>query len=294
MYKLEIEVHVLMMAEYNPNFPQGLGFPLPISMYNQQFLNHLNHGEDLSKLSAKLDPQQYHTLTNANQREDLSKVSSSVKTEVPLQHYTQVTDLSKYSTKFDPSLQYYYPQVTVDPGLVSKLTNKLDSQQYQFLSYGEDLSKLAGAKLDPQLIQYYPANLQGEDLSKMNSRLDSPMQHQQYSTDIQGEDLSKITAKLDPPPMTPDSPESYTGEDLTKFAGKYDMANGVKPHKCEICGRSFTQRGGLNQHMLIHSGDKPYTCDICGKKFTQSGNLKSHKVTHTGNVDFIFYRKRRL
>ena len=282
LIKPEIQMQNFNMAEYNPNFPQGIGLPIPISMYNQQFL-HLNHGEDLSKLTAKLDPQQFHTLTNVSHGEDLSKVSA--KSESSVQHYSQVTDLSKYSAKFDPSLQYYYPQVTVDTGLVSKLTSKLDSQQYHFLSHGEELSKLTG-KLDPQIFQHYPVNLQGEDLSKITAKLDPPIQH--YATDLQGEDLSKITAKLDPPPLSPHSPQDYHGEDLTKlttkYDGKYDMSNGLKPHKCEICGRSFTQRGGLNQHLLIHSGDKPYTCDICGKKFTQSGNLKSHKVIHTGII----------
>ena len=31
---------------------------------------------------------------------------------------------------------------------------------------------------------------------------------------------------------------------------------------CEICGKMFTNKTILNQHIGIHEGKKPYNCDI--------------------------------
>ncbi len=37
----------------------------------------------------------------------------------------------------------------------------------------------------------------------------------------------------------------------------------------------------LKRHMLIHTGKKPLTSSQCGKTFTQKGDLNDHLVTHT-------------
>lgn len=52
--------------------------------------------------------------------------------------------------------------------------------------------------------------------------------------------------------------------------------NGIKPHSCQLCGKSFTQSGSLRIHILSHTGERPHTCNICNKKFTQSTHLKGH------------------
>ncbi|XP_051553973.1 zinc finger protein 134-like [Myxocyprinus asiaticus] len=51
---------------------------------------------------------------------------------------------------------------------------------------------------------------------------------------------------------------------------------------CPQCGKSFTKKDTLNNHMQIHSGEKPFTCLQCGKSFTRKESLNIHMRIHTG------------
>lgn len=34
---------------------------------------------------------------------------------------------------------------------------------------------------------------------------------------------------------------------------------------CDVCGKTFTQKVNMQQHVKQHTGDKPHRCDKCGK-----------------------------
>ena len=51
-------------------------------------------------------------------------------------------------------------------------------------------------------------------------------------------------------------------------------------HKCESCGKLFSQAGNLKIHIhTVHEGHKDHKCKSCGKAFSHAHNLKRHLHT---------------
>lgn len=53
----------------------------------------------------------------------------------------------------------------------------------------------------------------------------------------------------------------------------HSVHTGAKPHQCDVCGRTFRERGTLREHHRIHTGAMPFTCEFCGKAFRFKGIL---------------------
>ena len=56
----------------------------------------------------------------------------------------------------------------------------------------------------------------------------------------------------------------------------------IRPYKCDVCDKAFTQQTNLTMHKRIHTGERPYSCTLCDKHFTQSQHLYMHMRIHTG------------
>lgn len=46
------------------------------------------------------------------------------------------------------------------------------------------------------------------------------------------------------------------------------------------CQKEFTKAWNILDHVRMHEGIRPYRCDICSKNFTQRCNLSKHRKKH--------------
>ena len=51
----------------------------------------------------------------------------------------------------------------------------------------------------------------------------------------------------------------------------------VGKFRCKVCGSTYLQLGGLNQHIMSKHEGKTYDCEKCDYKGTQPGSLREHK-----------------
>lgn len=58
------------------------------------------------------------------------------------------------------------------------------------------------------------------------------------------------------------------------------MLVGIRPHKCHLCGKAFTQKNNLSRHLHVHSL-KSCSFDTCDFAAQTYGVLKQHVVQHS-------------
>ena len=53
---------------------------------------------------------------------------------------------------------------------------------------------------------------------------------------------------------------------------------GVKDHKCEMCGKAFSMKVNMERHISqVHEGKKDHTCEYCGLAFATKAQVQSHR-----------------
>ncbi|XP_037071011.1 oocyte zinc finger protein XlCOF19-like isoform X2 [Pollicipes pollicipes] len=57
---------------------------------------------------------------------------------------------------------------------------------------------------------------------------------------------------------------------------------GLKPHRCALCGLSFTHKFAMENHVATHASHR-HECATCGKKFAQRRSAEQHvRLMHSG------------
>ncbi|KAJ8925134.1 hypothetical protein NQ315_001316 [Exocentrus adspersus] len=54
----------------------------------------------------------------------------------------------------------------------------------------------------------------------------------------------------------------------------------TKAWECETCGKKYSSKNLLEEHVNTHLGVRPYVCSLCGKDFASKYTFKAHEKTH--------------
>ncbi|KAH3836355.1 zinc finger protein 624-like [Dreissena polymorpha] len=98
-----------------------------------------------------------------------------------------------------------------------------------------------------------------------------------------GEDYVKKVYKCD----QIDCSRSFTSKYNLDAHQKSEHFGSRETFLCQLCGKKFTTKNTMLQHMNIHLGLRPFSCKSCGKSFTHESVLRDHQLSHTNTKLFI-------
>lgn len=95
------------------------------------------------------------------------------------------------------------------------------------------------------------------------------------------------TITLPQNPQVVVSPTQSQQQTVTQRIVVTKAADGLRPHSCEVCTKTFAKREHLTKHLRIHKSDnKRYSCEYCQKAFRDRYELVRHTRRHTGDFPF--------
>ena len=81
---------------------------------------------------------------------------------------------------------------------------------------------------------------------------------------------------------------SYSCTMVVALTEHHKNCHGV--FKCNLCGKAFSSKPGLDKHMLLHINTMTFVCEECGQGFPFKSRLLQHKITHSTESRFLCKR----
>lgn len=87
-----------------------------------------------------------------------------------------------------------------------------------------------------------------------------------------------------------ETPDQYQCNDCGKWINsraamtKHLEIHGEKKFACNVCGYSTFTVEVMRRHVLTHVEDKPHKCELCNKSYIQRVQLQRHLEKHSGNL----------
>uniref|UniRef100_A0A3Q3ERX9 C2H2-type domain-containing protein n=1 Tax=Labrus bergylta TaxID=56723 RepID=A0A3Q3ERX9_9LABR len=136
----------------------------------------------------------------------------------------------------------------------------------------DDEEKPQSSQLHHRHTEEMETGADGEDCGGAEPERDSDPERRLYpEIEVKTEDSSE--------------PETEDFHDVWKRNRKHESDlndKRTKTHCCSECGKTFSRKGSLSRHMILHSGEKPFSCSLCSKRFNQKHILTLHMAHHRG------------